>query len=788
MKKLISLLLSLLLLLSVFPVSAEEASADGETLVTALLEEQAAKQKDVWVLAILEAGAKDISLRDGTLNFSLRSFNPNLKELGAYSKAGDPDAWRQQMMDNLSAWNLSFSVPLAKDGTIAKKQKTQFLNDVKKYAGSAKAAFGQKDFAAALKDLLFCSPTDAKKVTGANLLLVTDEFASFIQARPELFPCETPAEWAPVFYAQRAFKVNPVQGPHRIKLTWDGVNMNTLLNQAYDAASLDLASVPAAERLSRENLPVLWRSKLAETSVTLTSKKLTNQSAAFDIDDLAAGNLPEDYVTYFSLYRPSESYDKLTAAYDLMPAEACESFPKTGAITKAARGRSVTIIVPKDGRNTYVQFRDADTGVIRGDACIAPGKNINLKIPEGTYVVQFATGSSWYGLNGLFGPAGNYTASDPITVAKAKWKLTSETEQEGFTLHPAAVEDFVATEDQSVWIKGVLEAQTPLLESYPENNPVEEGVHPLTGLPTTEESYTPIVMVLDNAEDAYPHWGVSQADMIFQIPNAGSGVTKLLGLFATNYPDQAGPVRSGRASMLPVALAFDAAFAFAGPPAAAKGDNVNLDELLKTMRFSTRHRSYDLLHSDTFKERRQDLTGPAAVHNLSCHVSAIHENLVTKEVEFDKRPFLFTDEARTDGEIANNIRVLHRGENRDSGSNSASRAVFNYDAATGQYSRTNSSGLYTDRNTGENVTFANVIVLRVGFGWEDGYVYLKNHMVGSGCIEVFQSGRYIRGAWHRTGRDARLILTDADGSELKLQRGKTFIVVTNDITDVVYTE
>ena len=334
-----------------------------------------------------------------------------------------------------------------------------------------------------------------------------------------------------------------------------------------------------------------------------------------------------------------------------------------------------------------------------------------------------------------------------------------------------------------IFTVSVLDAQVPI-KTYPAVNPVIPGVSSTTGLPASGEPYTPVVIVLDNAEDAYPHWGVSQADIIFQVPNAGSGATKLLALFADHYPSQAGPVRSGRASMLPAVTSFNAAFAYAGPPA-VKDDNIDIDALMSKYRMTYTHRVYNLLHDNGFKERFHDAAGG---HNLSCHIDGIHDNLVTKNVEFEERPFLFTDEKRTDGETANIIRVLHRGESADTASNSASRAVFRYLPETGEYTRTNSSGKYSDRLTGETVTFANVIVLRVKFSWEKNYVFLRKHLVGSGTAEIFQDGRYVRGAWTRDDVTSRLVFTDADGSELKFKRGKTFIVMTNEVTDVIYTE
>jgi hypothetical protein len=201
---------------------------------------------------------------------------------------------------------------------------------------------------------------------------------------------------------------------------------------------------------------------------------------------------------------------------------------------------------------------------------------------------------------------------------------------------------------------------------------------------------------------------------------------------------------------------------------------------------SQTHRVYNLLNNNGFGERFSGL-GKGG-HNLSCHIDEIHRNLIDQGVEFEERPFLFTDEPRTSGAAANIVRVLHRGDDAKSGSNSASRAVFKYDAEKKAYTRTNSSGIYTDRDTGEVIAFANVIILRGEFSYEYNYIYFKQHLTGSGTAEIFQNGKYVRGAWVRNSADGRLILVDADGEELKMQRGKSFIILTNDVTNVIYSE
>lgn len=319
-----------------------------------------------------------------------------------------------------------------------------------------------------------------------------------------------------------------------------------------------------------------------------------------------------------------------------------------------------------------------------------------------------------------------------------------------------------------------------LKKSYPDN-PVIDGISSTTGLPASGEEYTPILSVLDNAEAAYPHWGVSQADILFQIPNAGSGATKLLALYADHYPEGSGGTRSARATMVPIAMAWDAAFAFAGGP---ELDNTNVDpsSLMSKFGMWKANRVYNLMGA--YAHRVEGIKRP---HNSSAHILEIHEKLLSYgDLTFEQRPFLFTDDPRTEGETAEFIKVIHRGDDKKTRSNAASYATYTYNAEQNAYIRTNSSGDYVDRDNGETLYFANVIVLRTKLKWNSGYMYLSDHLVGSGVAEIFQNGKYVRGAWTRASQEDRIVFVGPDGEELPMQRGKTFIVVTNDVTEVSY--
>ncbi len=315
------------------------------------------------------------------------------------------------------------------------------------------------------------------------------------------------------------------------------------------------------------------------------------------------------------------------------------------------------------------------------------------------------------------------------------------------------------------------------------NNPVIEGENPFTGLPASNEPYTPIFVVLNNVKEAYPHYGIGAADMIFQVPNMSAGNMKLAALFANEYPELCGGTRSARMTMVPFALALDAAFASAGTGpnpndwADAPAD-INVTTYLASTGFKstgTGQKYFNLLGNSYHKS----ISG----FNI-CQLNEVHKKLAADGTTFEKRPFLFTDEALDRGDEATEIDCKFY-ENKDtSHSNPASNCTFYYD--NGNYVRVSASGMNVDRDSQEALTFTNVIVMRVQLKWKEGYMYYPKHLVGGGQIEVFQNGRHITGSWYREDQNSRLIFLDENGNELTFQRGKSYVIVDNQNAVISY--
>ena len=365
-----------------------------------------------------------------------------------------------------------------------------------------------------------------------------------------------------------------------------------------------------------------------------------------------------------------------------------------------------------------------------------------------------------------------------------KWKgLLSAFLAFMFCLSAAAAEPTVIQPDMN------LQLSQEVLAGIAPSNPEEEGLCPLTGLPMVDEPYTPISLVLDDSPEVFPHWGVADADWIAQVPLRRDGATRLVAVYGSRYPEQAGGVRSARMTTFSVATLFTAAAASGcWPPNFMP--NVNVEYWIDELDYNKPIRYYNLLGTK-YRERVSFLPEP---WNLSAHIREIHDSLAkrikkgttAKPIKFESRFFRFADEPLSAGDAAASVgfRFINRDDPTLQNLNSA--CTFAYTEGQG-YTRDSSTGPYADRDTGEVLSFANVIVLRTPIEWEEtNYPYYLDQLKGCGQAELFQSGRHVTGAWYRKGMKSRLVLLDDAGQEIPLQRGRTFLVIGDEFTSVSY--
>ena len=342
---------------------------------------------------------------------------------------------------------------------------------------------------------------------------------------------------------------------------------------------------------------------------------------------------------------------------------------------------------------------------------------------------------------------------------------------------------FACAQAETITIDGAAAREIPFHDAY-DDNPVIAGESSTTGL-AFDGAYVPILLVYDNAQKARPLVGIAEADVVFQMPNAGAGATKLIGLFADSIPEQAGSIRSARAPFIELREIYDSALVYAGGPTSGVSTSININRVLRSFDVYNKGLSFNIIGAQ--QEYKSSVDGKGKYYNVMTNLLDIRDLLVSEGLRFTEVPFRFTDTLPADGSEATDIEIAHFASKADkTDGNPASWARYLYDAEQNAYARIVDTGVFADYSDPETaLMYNNVIVMRVKYKFSGNYVLLPD-MVGQGSAEFFIGGKYIEGGWIRTSMQSRIVFVDMDGEEIALQRGHTFIVVANQATRVSF--
>lgn len=318
--------------------------------------------------------------------------------------------------------------------------------------------------------------------------------------------------------------------------------------------------------------------------------------------------------------------------------------------------------------------------------------------------------------------------------------------------------------------------KTNIRLKQPGANPLIPGESPTTGLPSASNKYIPILVQIDNSLGAIPQWGISAADVMYELPIQGMGWTRLTALFADQHPDEAGPVRSGRIMHADLREEWDSVLVHFGKQEVEGSD---MRKALADYRVGTKGLDIDGI-GNKYKDYFARVKYHAAPHNVSTYVKGLSELPQVSSYQFPVRPFKFTDDKNYGGAEAGRISIIHKG-NRDTSS------TFVYDVAHNGYARFIDTGAYFDLfNPTVQLYYSNVIVQRTRLTFNNhGTRPLLPDIVGQGAADIFLAGQHISGAWSRSKASERTIFYDQNGEEIALQRGKTWIVITDEKSEVI---
>lgn len=280
------------------------------------------------------------------------------------------------------------------------------------------------------------------------------------------------------------------------------------------------------------------------------------------------------------------------------------------------------------------------------------------------------------------------------------------------------------------------------------STPPADPVDPLTGKKPSDAGV--LAVKVENIAAARPQVGLGSADIVFVEEVEGS-LTRLVAVYHSRFPSRVGPVRSARntdVELLPL---------FGKPGLVYSGAN------RQVQRNVDRSSIVALPRSDRDRSR-------VAPHNVFVDPRAVARTA-------DLAP------ARTIGW------TFGTGDPRWSAAPRAGDVVgrvggdrFTFARTDGRYVVRWNGQAYVDGDSGTRATADNVVMMSVrnapdGNADVNGARSVKSDTTGRGKVVIYRDGRRLTGTWQRSGRSKPLRFTDADGRDLPLAPGRTWVLL-----------
>ncbi|HEY5978739.1 MAG TPA: DUF3048 domain-containing protein [Microlunatus sp.] len=260
-----------------------------------------------------------------------------------------------------------------------------------------------------------------------------------------------------------------------------------------------------------------------------------------------------------------------------------------------------------------------------------------------------------------------------------------------------------------------------------------------------------VAVKVENIAAARPQIGLNAADIVFVEEVEGS-LTRLVAVYHTTFPKRVGPVRSARntdVELLPL---------FGKPGLVYSGANRRVQRNIDASPI------VPLQRSDRDSAR-------VAPHNVFVDLDAVVDR-ASKVGDVRSIGWTFAaDDPRWDTAAEDSSVTGKVGGD-----------TFTFSRRDDAYLVRWNGKTYADGRSGKAATTDNVVIMSVkntpdGNADVNGSRSVKSATVGKGKVVVYRDGRKISGSWRRAGDSKPLRLVDADGRDIPLATGKTWVLL-----------
>jgi hypothetical protein len=291
-------------------------------------------------------------------------------------------------------------------------------------------------------------------------------------------------------------------------------------------------------------------------------------------------------------------------------------------------------------------------------------------------------------------------------------------------------------------------------------------MNPLTGLIVSDPEvlqHRPILVRYGHDRESRPQTGLASADMVYEELAEGNFVTRITGVFLREIPPVAGPIRSTRLAVMEMLHQLDAALVDAG---ASDGVMWILSQLPQYPQY--RHTG----PGAQYFFRSTDKRSP---YNLYVRLQEVRQRIMADDVDkpVHAEAMVFSEEP-PGGPAVTSVHIPYPGQ---------APVDYRYDAASGTYLRFVEGAAHTDAQNGKQLAPENVVVIYCEHKRTDivedklGNVAIMVWWVDYGRAQIFRDGVMVEGRWHRPEAKDQMHLEDADGNDVALKPGQTWIEI-----------
>lgn len=285
----------------------------------------------------------------------------------------------------------------------------------------------------------------------------------------------------------------------------------------------------------------------------------------------------------------------------------------------------------------------------------------------------------------------------------------------------------------------------------------------ITGLECLNSDSRPMAVMLASDPETRPLSGISQADIVFEMPVDPTGITRFMAVFQCEKPKEIGSVRSARSDFIPLVAGMKAVFAHWGgeQDALRKLDDGIVDNIDA------------LRYEGEIFYRKSGIRPP---HNGFTNLDLLTETAQKLKYDlnnnFSGYPHQKEEPKKNLSNLTDQVKVNYSGR----------YAVnWTYDSETNSYRRFRGGSAEVDKDN-DQVVRAGVIVVMKTISKFLKEQYISVDVVGNGTAQIYQNGTVVSGKWSKDSSqlDSKLYFYDDSGDEIKFAPGKIWVeIITN---------